>query len=141
MRLKTGLFLVFLMVLGIIISSYFVGSILTANVISPFSTIQNPQQTRNPEGIATVTTRGDADVSFVNADIQTQWIPWVIKQASILIGAVSLVVFIYAGITLIIRGDNEEQLGKSMKMIIYGIVGIALAGFSYTIIANVLVLF
>jgi hypothetical protein len=41
----------------------------------------------------------------------------------------------------VIYGDNEEQLGKSTKMIVFGIIGIALAAFSYTIVANVLNLF
>lgn len=140
MRLKTGLFLVFLMVLGVIFSSYFVGSVLTSSVIVPFSKINTTGLKSG--GISTITPNdASIGVSFVNADVQTQWIPWVIKQASILIGAISLIVFLYAGIMLIVSGDNEEQLGKSTRMIIYGIVGIALAGFSYTIIANVLVLF
>lgn len=137
MRLKTIAFVVFLSVLGVIISSYFVGSVLTAQVIAPFSTLSEPGDIVEP---TIVTPDGSTGVNFLHAEIQQGWIPWIIKQASILIGGLSLIVFVYAGISLILNGDNEEALGKSMKMLIYGIVGIALAAFSYTIIANVLLL-
>jgi hypothetical protein len=83
----------------------------------------------------------NADVVFVDADLQLGWIPWIIRQASILIGGLSLIVFVYAGISLIAYGDNEEQLGKSTRMIIYAVVGIVLAAFSYSIIANLLSIF
>lgn len=140
MRLKTALFLIFLIVLGIILSSYFVGGVLLSQVIDPFTTIDIGGTTDTPE-VVTHSFSSQSNLSFVDAELFQGWIPWIIKQVSILIGALSLLVFGYAGVTLIVYGDNEEQLGKSTKMIIFGIVGIALAAFSYTIIANVLVLF
>lgn len=137
MRLKTALFLIFLIVLGIILSSYFVGGVLLSQVTQPFSNI-GAVGTSNQEGI---TTYVFGETTFIDSEVFQGWIPWVIKQVSILIGALSLLIFGYAGVSLIVYGDNEEQLGKSTKMIIFGIVGIALAAFSYTIIANVLVIF
>lgn len=118
-------------------SSYFVGSVLTAQVIAPFSTLGEPGDIVEP---TIVTPSGTTGVNFLHAEVQQGWIPWIIKQASILIGGLSLIVFVYAGVSLILNGDNEEELGKSMKMIIFAIIGIALAAFSYTIIANVLLL-
>lgn len=145
MRLKTALLLIVAMVAGIVFSSYFVGGYLLSNTIKPFSTL-NPTAWDVGDSLQNIDvplSREDDfyNVSFVDADLQQDWIPWIIKQISILIGGLSLVVFVYAGITLVIYGDNEEQLGKSTRMIIYGIVGIALAAFSYTIVANVLNLF
>lgn len=141
MRLKTVAFIVFLSVMGIIMSSYFVGIVLTAQVI-PFSSIGADPTLVAPGTVTTVqpTENNPSGISFLTGDVELDWIPWIIKQASILIGGLSLIVFVYAGVSLIIRGDNEEELGKSMKMIIFGIIGIALAAFSYTIIANVLLL-
>lgn len=140
MRLKTALFLIFLIVLGIILSSYFVGGVLLSQVIDPFQNVPSAG-VENQEGVTSYTLGANREITFVDAEVFQGWIPWIIKQVSILIGALSLLVFGYAGVTLIVYGDNEEQLGKSTKMIIFGIVGIALAAFSYTIIANVLVLF
>ena len=146
MRLKTILFLMVAVIIGIVISSYFVGSVLLTRVVevAPFSTLPSTMPVETTPGqIVEVekyeTFRGF--VQFITADIEKGWIPWVIKQTSILIGALSLIVFFYAGISLIVFGDNEEQFSKSSKMILVAIIGIALSAFSYTIIANVLALF
>lgn len=123
-----------------IISSYFVGGVLTAQVVAPFGTLRNaPAQNLDEPGL--ITTEVNSDILFVDADLQQGWIPWVIRQVSILIGGLSLIVFLYAGISLILYGDNEEQLGKSVRMIVFAVVGIVLAAFSYSIVANVLNLF
>lgn len=128
-----------LAVLGVIISSYFVGGVLTAQVVAPFGTLRNAPSNLNEPTV--ISNEVNPDILFVDADLQQGWIPWVIRQVSILIGGLSLVVFLYAGISLILYGDNEEQLGKSVRMIVFAVVGIVLAAFSYSIVANVLNLF
>lgn len=147
MRLKTVLLLILAMVAGVVFSSYFVGGYLLSNTLKPFGSLDGAEWVGDGiESINFVTNNTESDaipetLSFVDADLQQGWIPWIIKQVSILIGALSLIVFVYAGITLIIYGDNEEQLTKSSKMIVFGIIGIVLAAFSYSIVANVLSLF
>jgi len=138
MRLKTALLLILAMVAGVVFSSYFVGGLLTTQVVGPFTTINTGADYMDGPGSIETGTEG---VVFVDSVLIEGWIPWIIKQVSILIGALSLIVFVYAGITLIIYGDNEEQLTKSSKMIVFGIIGIVLAAFSYSIVANVLSLF
>lgn len=140
MHLKTVLFLSVIAVLGIIMSSYFVGGVLTSQVIAPFGTLRNAP-VANLDEPTIINNETNADIVFVDADLQLGWIPWIIRQVSILIGGLSLIVFVYAGISLIAYGDNEEQLGKSTRMIIYAVVGIVLAAFSYSIIANLLSIF
>jgi hypothetical protein len=144
MRLKTALLLILTMVVGVVFSSYFVGGYLLSDTLKPFSTI-SPGVFPEDNGLSTsnfvINEQTGEAIAFVDGELQQGWIPWIIKQVSILIGGLSLIVFIYAGITLVIYGDNEEQLGKSTKMIVFGIIGIALAAFSYTIVANVLNLF
>jgi len=140
MRFKTFLLLATITVFGIIASSFFIGNVLMNQVVAPFGTIQTAPQ--NPtEPITVDLTETAKQVKFVDADLFTGWIPWVIKQISILIGGLALIVFFYAGVDLIINGDNEEQLSKDSKMIIFGVVGIALAALSYTIVANILIIF
>lgn len=142
MSLKTALIVITVFVLGIVFSSYLVGGVLLTNVTGPFSTIQRSDDsgTDGDPGIVTITS-GDVTRRFATADIAEGWIPYIIKQLSILIGGISMIVFFYAGVNLIIKGDNEEEYAKSIKMIVFGVVGIALAALSYTFIANILVLF
>ena len=120
-----------------VMSSFFVGNVLMSSVVTPFGSV--PQTQTNSDGV-TINRLSDV-VQFADADLESQWIPWVIKQASILIGGLSLIIFIYAGIQLIIHGDQEEQFKTSVKMLVFGVIGIALAAFSYTIIDNLLNLF
>ena len=140
MRLKTVLITLVLLIIGFVVSSFFVGEVYLTQVV-PFETIQD--QGIPGKGVDPNIVRFDSavDVTFVSQDLLKGWIPWIIKQLSILIGGISLVVFIYAGIRLIINGDNEEEFGKAIKIIVFAIIGIALSALSYAIVANVLALF
>jgi len=141
MNLKTVLFAAFVAILAIFVSTFVLGGYFVtqaANVPTPFHTIDNVPDDENITDNGIV---GVGDVGFVNRDLQTGWMPWIIKQISILVGAISLIVFFYAGVKLVVQGDNEEEFGKAIKTLIYGVVGIALAAFSYTIIANLLAVF
>jgi len=140
MNFKTVLIAIIVLTFGVLTSSFFVGEVLLSQVI-PFESIQR-QGLRGQGGEPNVARfTGQPRVTFVSQDLVTGWIPWIIKQVSILIGGLSLIVFIYAGIRLIISGDNEEEFGKSIRIIVFGVVGIALSAFSYAIVANVLALF
>jgi len=45
--------------------------------------------------------------------------------------AIAVIMIIYAGLLWMIAGGDEEKLGKARKMLIYGVVGIAVAIFAY----------
>ena len=137
MNWKSLLVVITCSVLSIVAVSLWGGEVLTSQVLGPFTTISTSS---DAPGVTPTVVGGNAKVSFVDADIREGWMPWIIRQVSILIGGISLVVFLYAGISLILYGDNEEQLGKSSQMIVYAIVGIALAALSYSIVANLLAL-
>jgi hypothetical protein len=81
------------------------------------------------------------EVSFADKDIATGWLPWIIKNLSILMGGLFFIMFSYAGLTLFIKGDDPEEIGKSLKMITYSIVGLVVAALSYAIVGNILNLF
>jgi len=140
MSLKTISLTVVLLVVGVVASSFFVGEVLMTQV-TPFQSIQNSGATPRADELGLVEFRGNNSVRFANQDLLTGWVPWIIRQVSILVGAISLVVFVYAGIRLVLFGDNEEEFGKSVKTIVFAVIGIALAAFSYAIVANVLALF
>lgn len=140
MNFKTFLLFVFLGVLGLVMTSFFAGSVLTAQVVKPFSALEQDAVVDGIQNLSTTEYSGTA-VKFVDGNLETAWIPWLIKQVSILIGALSFVVFLYSGINLIINAENEEQLTTSLKSLVFAVVGIAVAAFSYTVIANILTLF
>ncbi|MDP2691060.1 MAG: hypothetical protein Q8O95_01485 [bacterium] len=141
MGLKTIILFILVAVVGVVVASYSLGGLFLSQVIPyPFETVAPPILPAEQGTLVPVTT-DSPNVSFLTGRIQEDFIPWVIKQVSILIGALSLVVFFYAGVQLIIAGDNEEQMTKSLKMLVFGVIGIALAAFSYTIVANILALF
>ncbi len=133
---KSYLVVIVCSTLVLVAVSFWGGEVLTGQVLGPFTTLSNGSGTAGAE--PSLVPLEDSVVSFVDADIQQGWIPWIIRQVSILIGALSLVVFLYAGISLILYGDNEEQFGKSAQMLVYAVVGIALAALSYSIVANLL---
>jgi hypothetical protein len=147
MRLKTLLPMILISVLGVVMASFFTGSMLLGQTLKPFQSLNTTTDTRGILDKETIIDRNapsfvsdveGGEFNFVSGDLFEQWIPWIIQQVSILVGGLSLIVFVYAGVMLIIGGDNEEQLKTSSKMIVFGLIGIALAGFSYTIVANVL---
>ena len=51
-----------------------------------------------------------------------------------LLGAIALLVFIYAGITLMISGGNPEKVKKARNTLVWAIVGLALIFGSYGIL-------
>lgn len=140
MKITSLLLIVVVSVIGIV-SATVLGSEVLKSQVAPFQTIERQGIRGGESEPSTRQFRVTDDVTFVDQDLLQGWMPWIIQQASILIGALSLIVFVYAGVLLILKGDNEEELGKAVKMLIFGVVGIALAAFSYSIIANVLAFF
>lgn len=161
MNLKTALTVILIGIIGTIMASFFTGNVLLTQSIRPFQSLQQQEASNQAENtqsddLVRINTgvniepsgetgsenqQSEGQLRFTDRDLLTGWIPWIVQQASILVGALSLIVFVYAGVMLVIQGGNEEQLAKSFKMIVMGILGIALAGFSYSIVANVLALF
>ncbi|MFA5829432.1 MAG: hypothetical protein WC843_02980 [Candidatus Gracilibacteria bacterium] len=54
----------------------------------------------------------------------------VIQNVRYLLGAVAVGLIVYAGIRMVIGGGNEEVYTKQRSTIIYGIIGLAVVGFS-----------
>lgn len=51
------------------------------------------------------------------------------------LGIIAVIVFIYAGVLWVVAGGNEEQVGKSKKMMIYASLGIIVVIMSYSIVS------
>jgi small-conductance mechanosensitive channel len=55
-----------------------------------------------------------------------------------IIGTIALVYLIYAGIMYMTSGGNPEKVEKAKSMIFYGILGLALAILSYSIVGYII---
>lgn len=135
MNLRALALLILISVIGLVFGSFFVGNVILNTQVVPFSKISTSDSPPSTVSIS------GSEVKFVDKELETGWIPWLIKQVSILIGGLSLCVFFYAGFMLIFKGDNEEQLKTSIKTLVFAVVGIGLAAFAYTIIDNLLAIF
>ena len=80
-------------------------------------------------------------VKFADKDLLTEWMPWVIKNLSILMGGLSFIAFSYAGILLFYKGDDPEQITNSLKIITFSIIGLTVSALSYAIVKTLLNLF
>ncbi|MBU1017981.1 pilin [Patescibacteria group bacterium] len=54
-----------------------------------------------------------------------------------LLGLIAVAMLIYAGVLMVTAGGNDEQVGKSKKIMIYAVVGIVIILLSYTIVTFV----
>lgn len=65
-------------------------------------------------------------------------VPQSIRIALALAGSVSIAVFIYAGIMLLIAQGNEEELKKFKDILVWSIIGLAFITLSYALIRGVM---
>ena len=72
-----------------------------------------------------------------NTDIRTT-IASIINVALGLLGIVALVIVLYGGFKWMTAGGNDEQVGEARKIIISGVVGLAVIFSSYAIASFVL---
>lgn len=80
--------------------------------------------------------RGDAPLP--TGDLKTQILPSAIKIVLGLVATMTLIVFVYAGIKLIIAQGNEEELKKFKTMLIWSVIGLILITTSYAIVRGIM---
>lgn len=73
-------------------------------------------------------------------DFRFKIIPKAINLTLALVGTVSVIVFVYAGIMLIIAQGNEEDLKKFKEMIMWSLIGLVFIVASYAIVTGVMTL-
>ena len=54
-----------------------------------------------------------------------------------LLGLIAVAMLIYAGVLMVTAGGNDEQVGKSKKIITYAVIGIVIILLSWTIVTFV----
>lgn len=79
-----------------------------------------------------------AQKALPTGDFRFEIIPKAIKLTLALVGTVSVIVFVYAGVMLVIAQGNEEDLKKFKEMLIWSIVGLLFITLSYAIVTGVM---
>lgn len=91
-----------------------------------------------PCGIVQKDASGKVGNILPTSNVKTVLLPYAIKVLLGITGALSVVVFVYAGVMLIISQGNEEELTKFKNILIWSIVGLALVTTSYGLVRGIM---
>ncbi len=75
---------------------------------------------------------------LAEGDLEKQILPRIFQLVFLLSGTVFMGIFVYAGIMLIVRQDEEEALTKTKNILIDSLIGVIVIGVSYAIITGVI---
>ncbi len=71
-------------------------------------------------------------------NLKLEVVPTMIKMFLALSGSISMIVFVYAGVMLIISQGNEEEITKFKNILIWSIVGLIFTTTSYALVRGLL---
>ena len=77
------------------------------------------------------------EATLPSGDITGDFLPFFINTALSIAGTLVFVAIIYAGLLMVIANDNEEDIEKGKKILIYAVVGVAFIALSYALIYGV----
>lgn len=106
----------------------------------PFALAQTPHERSGsilPESIVN-SKLSEGQKSLPTGDFRTSIIPKAIKLTLALVGTVSVIVFVYAGVMLVIAQGNEDDLKKFKEMITWSLIGLVFIVASYAIVTGVM---
>lgn len=72
------------------------------------------------------------------ANLKMDILPQLIKVTLALVGSVSFIVFVYAGIMLVISQGDEEDMKKFKEILIWSLVGLLFITTSYLLVRGVM---
>lgn len=106
---------------------------------SPIIAFAKPEDVILPKSIIQPTD-SKAQKPLPTGDFRFEIIPKAIKLTLALVGTVSVIVFVYAGVMLVISQGNEEELKKFKEMITWSLIGLVFIVASYAIVTGVMTL-
>ncbi|HCW32793.1 MAG: hypothetical protein UT55_C0068G0003 [Candidatus Peregrinibacteria bacterium GW2011_GWE2_39_6] len=84
----------------------------------------------SPQGKATNT-------NLPSGDLMGDFLPFFINTALAVAGTLIFTAFLYAGYLLVFVNNNEEQIEKAKKILIYSLIGAAVMAISYAVIYGI----
>lgn len=76
--------------------------------------------------------------SLPTGNLKLEVVPTMIKIFLALSGSISMIVFVYAGVMLIISQGNEEEITKFKNILIWSVVGLIFVTTSYALVRGIL---
>lgn len=76
--------------------------------------------------------------ALTSKNFKTEIIPALIKIFLALGGAISTIVFVYAGVMLVVSQGNEEELTKFKNILIWSLAGLTFIVISYALVRGIL---
>jgi hypothetical protein len=77
------------------------------------------------------------EVSLPSGNVTSDFLPFFINTALSIAGTLVFVSLLYAGYLLIVANDNEEEIQKGKRILIYAAIGIAVMASSYALIYGI----
>lgn len=72
------------------------------------------------------------------SNFKTAIVPKAINIALALAGTVSVIVFVYAGVMLVVSQGNEEEITKFKNILIWSLVGLVFITMSYALVRGIM---
>ncbi|MBI4994244.1 hypothetical protein HZC21_01195 [Candidatus Peregrinibacteria bacterium] len=91
-----------------------------------------------PESLVQPPINSTTQKALPTGNFRFEIIPKVIKLTLALVGTVSVIVFVYAGVMLVIAQGNEEDLKKFKEILVWSIVGLIFITVSYALVSGVM---
>ncbi|MBT5016164.1 hypothetical protein HN748_02890 [Candidatus Peregrinibacteria bacterium] len=82
-------------------------------------------------------TTNQGNVKLPSGHITEDFLPFFINTALSLAGTLVFIAILYAGYLLVVANDNEEEISKAKRILVYCMIGIAVIAGSYAIIFGV----
>lgn len=80
---------------------------------------------------------GSVQTSLPHGDIFTDFLPFFINTLLAAAGSLIFIAFLYAGYLMVFTNDNEENIEKGKKTMIYAVIGAFVAAISYAVIYGI----
>jgi hypothetical protein len=77
------------------------------------------------------------EAGLATGDIATDFIPFFINTGLSIAGTLIFVAFLYSGFLMVFANDNEENIEKGKKIMIYSVVGAVVIATSYAVIFGI----
>lgn len=87
---------------------------------------------------ASVQQIGGGAAQIATSDLKDKIVPDAVKLFLSVVATISFVMFLYAGINLVISQGNEEEMTKFKNMMLWAVVGLLFITMSFAIVKGVL---
>jgi hypothetical protein len=93
-----------------------------------------------PDGLLNENPSFEHGASLPQGDFFKSILPKIISDLLILATTLALISFLYSGVSMIVFAENAEKVEAAKKNLFYSLIGLAIAGFAYSVVSGILIL-